>query len=93
MQRTEPLFRNLGVEDIALGKSLLSQRASREVRYYPSGDRSPNSKSVYGGPDVQWCYGGFDMEAMDSHGGWIASPSSLALCEQTLHTKYPRPFQ
>jgi CubicO group peptidase (beta-lactamase class C family) len=71
------IFRALGIEDVELGKSLLSQRASREVRYYPSGDKSPNSKSVYGGPDVQWCYGGFDLEAMDSHGGWIASPSSL----------------
>jgi CubicO group peptidase (beta-lactamase class C family) len=71
------IFHTLGIEDVVLGKSLLSQRASREVRYYPFGDKSPNSKSVYGGPDVQWCYGGFDLEAMDSHGGWIASLSSL----------------
>jgi len=71
------IFRPLGIEDVVLGKSLLSRRASREVRYYPSGDKSHNSKSVYGGPDVEWCYGGFDLEAMGSHGGWIASPSSL----------------
>jgi N-acyl-D-amino-acid deacylase len=40
------IFRPLGIEDVVLGKSLLSQRASREVRYYPSGDKSHNSKSV-----------------------------------------------
>lgn len=71
------LFQPLGIHEIALGKSLLTQRSAREVRYYPAGDKTPNSKSVYGGPDVQWCYGGFDLEAMDSHGGWIASATDL----------------
>jgi N-acyl-D-amino-acid deacylase len=71
------LLHPIGIDDISLGKSLQSQRASKEVRYYPSGDRKPDSKNVYGGPNVQFCYGGFDLEAMDSHGGWIASATSL----------------
>ena len=71
------LLRPIGIEDVRLGKSLLSSRAPREVHYYPAGDKRPSSKNVFGGPDVQWCYGGFELEAMDSHGGWIATPSDL----------------
>jgi len=71
------LLQPLGIKDARLGKSLLSGRAPHEVHYYPSGDKRPNSKNVFGGPDVQWCYGGFELEAMDSHGGWIATPSDL----------------
>jgi N-acyl-D-amino-acid deacylase len=26
---------------------------------------------------VSWCYGGFHLEAMDAHGGWLASPIDL----------------
>ena len=74
--RTE-LLQPLGIQDARLGKSLLSGRAAQEVHYYPSGDKRPNSRNVFGGPDVQWCYGGFELEAMDSHGGWIATPSDL----------------
>jgi CubicO group peptidase (beta-lactamase class C family) len=71
------LLQPLGIRDIELGKSLVSQRAVREVRYYPSGDKAPSSKSVFGGQDVQYCYGGFELEAMDSHGGWISTASDL----------------
>lgn len=71
------LFQPLGIKDARLGKSLVSGRAPHEVHYYPSGDKRPNSKNVFGGPDIQWCYGGFELEAMDSHGGWIATPSDL----------------
>ena len=63
------VLRPIGIEDVRLGKSLLSSRAPREVHFYPSGDKRPSSKNVFGGPDVQWCYGGFELEAMDSHGG------------------------
>jgi CubicO group peptidase (beta-lactamase class C family) len=78
------LLQPLAIEDVALGKSLLARRAPREVRYYPSGDRTLNAKNVYGGPDVQFCYGGFDLEAMDSHGGWIATATDLALFAASL---------
>ncbi len=71
------LLQPLGIKAARLGKSLLSGRAAHEVHYYPSGDKKPNSKNVFGGPDVEWCYGGFELEAMDSHGGWIATPSDL----------------
>ena len=78
------LLQPLGIEDVELGRSLLAQRALHEVRYYPSGDRSANSKNVFGGQDVPWCYGGFELEAMDSHGGWIATAKDLAVFAASL---------
>ena len=54
-----------------------------------SGDRKPTSKNVFGGPDVEWCYGGFELEAMDSHGGWIATPSDLARFAASLDVAMP----
>ncbi len=72
------LLSPIGIEDARLGRSLIGNRAPREVRYYPPGNKTSDSKNVFGGPDVQWCYGGFELEAMDSHGGWLATPSDLA---------------
>jgi len=101
------LLQPLGIKDARLGKSLLSGRAPHEVHYYPSGDKRANSKNVFGGPDVQWCYGGFELEAMDSHGGWLATPSDLvrfaaslemptrlgALNAESIQKTFARPMQ
>jgi N-acyl-D-amino-acid deacylase len=101
------LLQPLGIKDARLGKSLLSGRAPHEVHYYPSGDNRANSKNVFGGPDVQWCYGGFELEAMDSHGGWIVTPSDLvqfaaslevptrlgALNAESIHKTFARPME
>jgi N-acyl-D-amino-acid deacylase len=43
------------------------------VKYYDS----DSTASVFGGGIVPWTYGGFYLEAMDSHGGWIASAPDL----------------
>src|SRR5207249_3114589 len=34
---------------------------------------------------VPWPYGGFCLESMDAHGGWIASAVDLARCAAALH--------
>jgi len=83
------LLRPMGIQDARLGKSLISNRAPREVHYRPFGDQTPNSKNVFGGPDVQWCYGGFELEAMDSHGGWLATASDLARFAASLDIAAP----
>jgi CubicO group peptidase (beta-lactamase class C family) len=60
------------------GHSLLAGRADGEVRYndYPG---APLVPSIY--PEVPGRvprpYGGFNLEAMDSLGGWISSPIDL----------------
>ncbi len=63
-----------GVRRMRLGRSLYADRAPGEVRYYDRG--TPNS--VYpGGGVVPAPYGGFNLEAMDAHGGWLASTIDL----------------
>ena len=80
-----------GVHDAAIGRSLLADRADHEVRYYDYA-QAPLAKNVFdaSGPKVPWPYGGFDIEAMDSHGAWILSPIDL-LRVQTVADNRPDP--
>ena len=68
----------MGILGMRLGKTLADERAPREVRYYPvSGAQArpvfPSLKSK----EVAWPYGGFCLESMDAHGGWLASAPDL----------------
>ena len=73
---TESVLRPMGITRMRLGRSLLSDRAPGEVRYYDGSGLAP---SVFpAGGQVPWPYGGFHLEAMDAHGGWIASAVDLA---------------
>jgi CubicO group peptidase (beta-lactamase class C family) len=59
------------------GSSFLSGRHSGEARYYPY-PGEPQKDSVF--PPfgkVDEPYGAFDLENMDSHGGWVSSPVDL----------------
>ena len=72
----DAVLRPMGITRMRLGRSLLRDRAPGEVRYYDGGGLAP---SVFpGGGQVAWPYGGFNLEAMDAHGGWIASAVDLA---------------
>jgi N-acyl-D-amino-acid deacylase len=63
-----------GITRMRIGATRLEDRAEGEVRYYELG----SATSVFpGGGTVPVAYGGFYLEAMDSHGGWIASPIDL----------------
>ncbi len=67
----------LGIYSMRIGASRLADRSAKEVRYYQPG----STKSVFDadlGEEVPWQYGGWYLEAMDSHGGWIASAIDLA---------------
>jgi CubicO group peptidase (beta-lactamase class C family) len=64
----------LSVNDMHLGKNLLADKDAHEVCYY--GDYS--IPSCYGdGKTVPSQYGGFNLEAMNAHGGWLASAGDL----------------
>ena len=67
------LLEPLGISEMQLGQNLHENKAPNEVKYYDySGSSLTNS--VYGTDErVPWPYGGFNIGAMDSHGGWIAS--------------------
>ena len=69
----------MGITKMTLGRSLRENRANDEVTYYP-GLTKP-SKPVFDSlqlNEVPAPYGTFCIEAMDSHGGWIASAVDLA---------------
>ncbi|HYT92757.1 MAG TPA: serine hydrolase domain-containing protein [Gemmataceae bacterium] len=66
----------LGMKHTRVGKTLLAQRAPGEVKYY---DKHKGIAVV--GPDLgkkaPSPYGAWYIEAMDAHGGWIASAPDL----------------
>lgn len=73
----EKVLAPIGVTTMRIGRTRLEERSEHEVRYY-----HPNSgKSVFStdlDADVAAPYGAWHLEAMDSHGAWIASAVDLA---------------
>lgn len=67
-----------GASGMRLGRSLAADRAPGEVVYYDYAG-APLAPSVFnvGSSFVPWPYGGFAIEPMDSHGGWLASAADL----------------
>ncbi|MBC8405238.1 MAG: beta-lactamase family protein [Planctomycetes bacterium] len=68
----------IGISSMTLGRSTPPNRAVNEVEYF---DDTRKSVAVVGeniGSSVPTPYGGFYLEAMDAHGGWIASAEDLA---------------
>ncbi len=69
------VFEPLGICDAHVGRNLLSDKLEREVEYEGEGYTTP---SCYGtGSAVPWEYGGWNLEAMDAHGGWVFSAREL----------------
>jgi len=65
----------LGICDMHIGRNLLADKRPREAEYQGNGYTAP---SCYGtGENVPWEYGGWNLEAMDAHGGWIATARDL----------------
>lgn len=70
------VLKPLGIARMRIGATRIEGRAISEVRYYAKG----KSKSVFQadlGEEVSPPYGAWHLEAMDSHGGWIASAEDL----------------
>lgn len=75
----QSLLAPLGVTQMQIGKSRLSERAQNEVRYYDAANRTGTSVFVQDrGASVPLPYGAWDVAAMDAHGGWLASVVDLA---------------
>jgi CubicO group peptidase (beta-lactamase class C family) len=72
----EIILQPFGMASTFLATHLLTDRRPGEARYHPyPGEPQVNSVFTPGKVDVP--YGGFDIENMDSHGGWVASPIDL----------------
>ncbi len=67
----------IGITDMRIGATLEAGRAPGEVRYYATGSATSVFQSDLG-RKTPWPYGGWCLEAMDAHGGWIASAVDLA---------------
>jgi len=74
------ILKPMGISQMRIGRSLEGSQAAGEARYYmPEGKNKPAGSVFPAGPrKVPWPYGGFHLEAMDAHGGWIASAVDLA---------------
>ncbi len=69
------IFLGLGVYDMHIGQNQLVDKMEREGEYIGNGY---TTKDIYGnGQNVPWEYGGMNVNAMDGHGGWIATARDL----------------
>lgn len=67
----------LGIYDMHIANNLLSEKQEREGEYVGYGP-GYETLSMYGdGSYVPYEYGGFNINAMDAHGGWIATARDL----------------
>ena len=78
-----------GVTAMRIGRTRLEGRAPREVRYYDPAIGSSVFAADLGAPTPQ-PYGAWHLEAMDSHGGWLASAIDLVKFASTLDRESPR---
>lgn len=74
----ESVLAPAGIKRMRIGATLEKGRATDEVRYYMPDDKQADSVFASQPGKVSWPYGGFHLEAMDAHGGWIASAVDLA---------------
>lgn len=73
----EHILAPIGVTSMKIGATRLELRAENEVRYYHPGVGTSVFKNDLN-TAVPSPYGAWYLEAMDSHGGWIASATDLA---------------
>jgi N-acyl-D-amino-acid deacylase len=72
------VLKPLGITRMKLGKTLREGRAEGEVCYYePNSKHGPAVRGPNRGKEVPLPYGTYNLEAMDAHGGWIASAVDL----------------
>ena len=74
------VLKPMGIARMRIGRTLEGRQAEGETRYYMPGGKGKVADNVFGDTPgkVPWPYGGFHLEAMDAHGGWIASAVDLA---------------
>lgn len=71
----QEIFNPLGIFDMHIGENLLADKREREGEYVGNGY---TTLDLYGsGNTVPWTYGGASVNAMDGHGGWIATARDL----------------
>lgn len=101
---TRHVLAPLGIRSMRIGKTRLEGKSEHEVCYYDPG-KGPSVFADDLNQQVPQPYGAWHLEAMDAHGGWIASAVDLArfasafddpsqcklLNQQTVRTMFARP--
>lgn len=68
----------LGITGMKIGHSLWDKKEQNEVKYFEFPMENKVTSVFEASQKVNKPYGGFNLEAMDAHGGWIASAPDLA---------------
>lgn len=87
------VLKPMGVSGMRIGKTRVEGRAKGEVRYHVDGEKV--GLSVFDrdlGRRVPRAYGAWYIEAMDSHGGWIASAVDMVRFASALQAPGHKPF-
>jgi len=71
------LLAKIGITRMRIGRSMKAKRAKGEVAYHTRDKGAAPSVFPPLGARVPAQYGGMHLEAMDAHGGWIASAIDL----------------
>jgi CubicO group peptidase (beta-lactamase class C family) len=74
----DSVFKPLGVTRARLGRSLLKDKTSDEVRYHPVIPSVQPSVITPDRPLVPEVYGGWNQENLDSVGGWVMAAADYA---------------
>ena len=85
------MLREIGVSRMRLGHSLPGERGVDESNYYDAAGASL-ATSVFDRATgaVHWPDGGFALESMDAHGGWLASAVDLVMFASAIEGKDER---
>lgn len=73
----QEILEPLGIFDMHIGNSLVSDRFWNESRYYQLRYTTHSEAYDGSGETVPALYGGYDMHLLGAAGGWLASPSEL----------------
>ena len=87
------VLKPMGVTRMRVGRTRIAGRAKGEVRYHVDGEKV--GLSVFDedlGKKVSRAYGAWNLEAMDSHGGWIASSVDMVRFASALESPGQKPF-
>lgn len=82
----------IGITGMRIGASLKSKKAEGEVCYYTADNKTTRSVFPEWSGQVPIQYGGFCLEAMDAHGGWVASVVDLARFTAALDNRERSPL-